>query len=94
MTILALRGMTGAGEGEAFPLLERALERERERDCASSSRMGVRDRPRETLRSACGEDIVGLVGEMEVISMPLMFAGWMDCEHWIRRGWLHAQKLW
>lgn len=61
MTIFALRGIAGAGEGEVLPLLERALERDRERDCASSSRMGVRDRPRETLRSACGEDIVGVV---------------------------------
>jgi hypothetical protein len=59
MTIFALRGIAGAGEGEALSLLERALERERDRDCASSSRMGVGERPRETLRAACGEDIVG-----------------------------------
>lgn len=55
MTIFALRGRAG-GAGEVMPLLERAPDRERERE---SSRMG--DRPRETLRSGWGEVIIGVV---------------------------------
>lgn len=73
MTIFALRGRAGLGEGDVLPLWERALDRERERDCASSSRMGVRERPRETLRAACGEDIDGEVRvSSEAMLMPLM----------------------